>query len=113
MAEQTGIGAYALYTDACLAAMALDDPAAAGLVRHVEAFDDVGEIGGWVVDLRAAWVAEQERGRIVACFRAAPGEPCFAAVREIERRAPDGFSGDAWFVANEVARLERLRMLAG
>jgi uncharacterized protein YndB with AHSA1/START domain len=63
--ELTGIGAYALYTDACLAAMNMDDPAAAGMVRHVEAFDDVGDIGGWVADLRAAWSAEQERSRVV------------------------------------------------
>jgi uncharacterized protein YndB with AHSA1/START domain len=63
--EATGIGAYAFYTDACLAAMALDDPSAAGMIRHEEAFDDVGEIGGWVVDLHAAWLREQERTRHV------------------------------------------------
>ena len=32
-ARTTGIDAYALYTDACVAAMGLDDPAAAGMVR--------------------------------------------------------------------------------
>ena len=63
--EATGIGAYALYTDACMAAMRLDDPSAAGMVRHDEAFDDVGDIGGWVVNLRAAWAAEQERTRLI------------------------------------------------
>lgn len=63
--KATGIGAYALYTDACLAAMAVDDPSAAGMVRHEEMFDDVGVIGGWVVDLGAAWAAELERSRIV------------------------------------------------
>ena len=61
----TGFGAYALYTDACLAAMAPDDPSAAGMVRHEEAFDDVGDIGGWVVDLSAAWAAELKRTRVV------------------------------------------------
>ena len=65
VADATGIGAYAFYTDACLAAMALDDPSAAGMIRHEEAFDDVGEIGGWVVDLHAAWLSEQERARLV------------------------------------------------
>lgn len=63
--EATGFGAYALYTDACVAAMALDDPSAAGMVRHEEGFADVGEIGGWVVDLGAAWAAELERSRVV------------------------------------------------
>jgi uncharacterized protein YndB with AHSA1/START domain len=61
----TGFGAYALYTDACLAAMGLDDPSAAGMVRHAEAFEDVGDIGGWVVDLGAAWAAELKRTRLV------------------------------------------------
>jgi uncharacterized protein YndB with AHSA1/START domain len=61
----TGFGAYALYTDACLAAMGLDDPSASGMVRHVEAFEDVGDIGGWVVDLGTAWTAELQRARLV------------------------------------------------
>jgi uncharacterized protein YndB with AHSA1/START domain len=65
VAEATGIAAYALYTDACVAAMGLTDPAAAGTIRHEEAFDDVGEIGGWVADLQAAWAAELERSRVV------------------------------------------------
>lgn len=61
----TGIGAYALYTDACLAAMGLTDAHAAGMVEHRETFDGVGEIGSWVVDLHAAWTAELVRSRIV------------------------------------------------
>ena len=65
IAEATGVGAYAFYTDACLAAMSLDDPSAAGMVRHAEAYEDVGEVGGWVVDLQAAWAAEQERTRLI------------------------------------------------
>ena len=63
--ESTGISAYALYTDACLAAMDLTDPAAAGMVPHRESFEGVGEIGTWVVDLGAAWTAELARARIV------------------------------------------------
>ena len=63
--EATGIGAYALYTDACVAAMALDHPSAAGMVRHQEAFGDVGDVGGWVADLTAAWSAELQRSRVV------------------------------------------------
>ena len=63
--DAIGFGAYALYTDACLAAMGLDDPSAGGMVRHEESFDDVGEIGGWVVDLDAAWAAERNRARLV------------------------------------------------
>lgn len=61
----TGIRAYALYTDACLVAMGLDDPASAGMVRHQEAFEDIGEVSGWVVDLHAAWATEQKRASLV------------------------------------------------
>jgi uncharacterized protein YndB with AHSA1/START domain len=63
--EAIGTDAYALYTAACVAAMGLDDPAAAGLVEHTEAFEGVGEVTGWVRDLHAAWAAELERARIV------------------------------------------------
>jgi uncharacterized protein YndB with AHSA1/START domain len=65
VAEATGIGAYAFYTDACLTAMGLDDPAAAGMVEHREELEDLGPIGGWVVDLQVAWTAELERARVV------------------------------------------------
>jgi uncharacterized protein YndB with AHSA1/START domain len=63
--EDGGPRAYALYTEAALAAMGLDDPGAAGLVEHRESFEGVGEVGGWVRDLEAAWQEEMERARIV------------------------------------------------
>ena len=63
--ETTGIDAYAVYTDACVVAMGIDDPAAAGFSEHVEAFEGVGEIRMWVRDLHAAWTTELERARIV------------------------------------------------
>src|SRR5262249_44624902 len=52
--EATGFPAYALYSAACAAAMGLEDPAAAGLVEHTEAFGGVGGGSGWVRDLRGA-----------------------------------------------------------
>ena len=63
--DEGGPRAYALYTDATLAAMGVDDPAAAGLTRHAEAFEGVGEVVGWVRNLEAAWQDELERGRIL------------------------------------------------
>jgi uncharacterized protein YndB with AHSA1/START domain len=63
--DATGVSAYALYTDACVAAMGLEDPRAAGFVEHVEAFEGVGEIRSWVRDLDAAWKAELGRARIL------------------------------------------------
>jgi uncharacterized protein YndB with AHSA1/START domain len=63
--EDTGIDAYAMYTVACLAAMGLDDPAAAGLLEHREDFEGVGEVVAWLRDLQAAWAEELGRVRNV------------------------------------------------
>jgi uncharacterized protein YndB with AHSA1/START domain/class 3 adenylate cyclase len=63
--QATGVAAYALYTEACLAAMGIPDPVAAGFTEHVEAFEGVGEIRSWVRDLDAAWRAELERARVL------------------------------------------------
>ena len=61
--EDLGVPAYALYTDALVGAMGLDDPAAAGMREYRETFESVGEVAGWVTDLGAAWEAEQRRVR--------------------------------------------------
>lgn len=50
-----GIGAYALYTDACIRTMGIADPGAAGLIEHRETYEFVGEVIGWVRDLEAVW----------------------------------------------------------
>lgn len=60
-----GIGAYALYTEACIEAMGLEDPAAAGLRPHRETYDAIGEVAAWIRDLAAAWRAEQDRAMVV------------------------------------------------
>jgi hypothetical protein len=57
--ESLGLSAYALYTDACVAAMGLADPSAADLREHREAFEGVGDIVGWVRDLESAWAAAE------------------------------------------------------
>ena len=46
-----GLSAYALYSDACIEAMGLADPAAAGLIAHRETYEHLGEITVWVRDL--------------------------------------------------------------
>jgi hypothetical protein len=63
--ERLGLRAYALYTDACVRAMGLDDPAAAGLLAHDETIEHIGPVRTWVRDLAAAWQEEQERTRLV------------------------------------------------
>jgi uncharacterized protein YndB with AHSA1/START domain len=61
--EDLGLTAYALYSEACLGAMAIGDPAGAGLTEHRQTYD-VGELVVWVRDLEAAWVAEEARSRV-------------------------------------------------
>jgi uncharacterized protein YndB with AHSA1/START domain len=51
--------AYAFISDACIASTELD-PAALGMNRHVETYEHVGEIGGWVLNLEKAWETYQE-----------------------------------------------------
>jgi uncharacterized protein YndB with AHSA1/START domain len=63
--EGTGFAAYALYSEACVTAMGLQDPGAAGLVEHRETFEGVGEIVGWVRDLQGAWEDELRRATLV------------------------------------------------
>ncbi len=62
--ERLGLRAYALYTEACLRAAGLEDPAVAGLVPHLESVDHIGPVPAWVRDLAAAWQEEQERSRV-------------------------------------------------
>lgn len=57
--DATGLVAYALITDVCLAVTGLD-PDALGMRRHRETYD-VGEVTGRVHDLESAWRARQER----------------------------------------------------
>lgn len=64
--QRLDMPAYALFSDACVAAMGVD-PVALGMTEYREAYDDLGEVDGWVHDLGAAWVAElDQRRRIVS-----------------------------------------------
>jgi Protein of unknown function (DUF2652) len=64
VADELDVRAYALYTEACAAALELD-PERLGLSRHVERYPDVGEVVGWVSDLEARWERERLRRRIL------------------------------------------------
>jgi len=86
--EATGLSAYAMYTSACVTAMGLEDPLAAGLVEHREAFEGVGELVGWVRDLEAAWTAEKERSQVVV------GERETARIYEAVFNAPPALVWD-------------------
>src|SRR5208283_584740 len=76
-----GAHAYALYSDACVKAMGID-PAAQGLIEHLEAIDVIGETKAWVRGLEQAWAQENETARTVVERDAA------FAVMEAEFAAP-------------------------
>src|SRR6478672_2834972 len=58
--ERLGLGAYALFTQASLAAAGLE-PEALQMVRHVETYDHIGDVATWVLDLERRWQEEEER----------------------------------------------------
>ncbi|MFO1069749.1 MAG: DUF2652 domain-containing protein [Geminicoccaceae bacterium] len=60
--ERLGGHAYALYTDACLAALSTD-PHGRGLLEHREDIDIIGDVACRLRDLEAAWAEDQERQR--------------------------------------------------
>jgi uncharacterized protein YndB with AHSA1/START domain len=60
--ERLGGHAYALYSDACIQAMAID-PVVQGLLEHSESIDIIGDVKCWVRDLEEAWVQENDRQR--------------------------------------------------
>jgi uncharacterized protein YndB with AHSA1/START domain len=62
--EALGLGAYAFYTDACVRAMGIEDPRAAGLLEQHETYDVVGEVIGWVRDLDSVWHDADSRASI-------------------------------------------------
>jgi len=73
--------AYALFTDASVAAMGID-AAAQGLIRHSEEIEHLGEVTCWVRDLEAAWKDDKSGRRVMV-------EPKDAAVvREYDLAAP-------------------------
>jgi len=58
--ERTGLNGYAFFSGHCAERYGLD-PMALTLRPHIETYDDVGEIAGWVLDLDTRWAEEQER----------------------------------------------------
>ncbi|MGH8959075.1 MAG: DUF2652 domain-containing protein [Acidimicrobiia bacterium] len=55
--------AYLFITDSCMAKTELE-PTQLGFRRHIEEFEHVGEVGGWIADLEAAWSAHRARKQV-------------------------------------------------
>jgi uncharacterized protein YndB with AHSA1/START domain len=71
--ESTGIRGYAFFSAACLDRVRVD-PAALRMVEHIESYDDVGDVRGWVHDVGARWAEEQERRVVFIAKGEAPFE---------------------------------------
>jgi len=61
--ERLGISAYAVLTQACVDAMALD-PSALGMQPLSETYEHLGEVRTWVHDLERRWQDEEARQRV-------------------------------------------------
>jgi Protein of unknown function (DUF2652)/Polyketide cyclase / dehydrase and lipid transport len=60
---ELGVSAYALISQACIDATALD-PSALGMRQHTETYERIGDVPGWVHDLERRWQEEEARGRV-------------------------------------------------
>jgi uncharacterized protein YndB with AHSA1/START domain len=61
--ERLGISAYALLTQASVAAVAIE-PVALGMQALAETYEHLGEVGTWVHDLERRWQEEEARKRV-------------------------------------------------
>ncbi len=61
--ETLGLRGYALFTEACIAALGIE-PSALEMKEHRESYGNVGEVRGYVEDLEARWRYEEERRRV-------------------------------------------------
>jgi hypothetical protein len=77
------LSGYALLTEGFAAAYGLQ-PEQLGLVPHVERYDDVGEVRGFVSDLETRYLEQRERRRVVVT----PEEAAFAVERELPVTPP-------------------------
>jgi hypothetical protein len=79
--ERLDLTAYALITQACLDAMAVD-PVALGMTETTETYEYIGEVRAWVHDLEWRWQEEDSRARVRVTAAAA------AYVASISTAAP-------------------------
>ena len=62
--EGNAIAAYALFSQRSIDAMGIE-PEALGMRSHVETYEHVGEVPGWVHDLDRRWQEEEDRRRVI------------------------------------------------
>src|SRR6476660_6705961 len=62
--ERSGLRGYALLTAASVGRLGID-PAATGLVEHLESYPDVGDVPSWLLDLESRWREEERNATVV------------------------------------------------
>ena len=62
--ESAGLEAYVLFSEAATNSLALG-PEALGMRPHLESYEHIGEVPGWVHDLERRWQEEDERARVI------------------------------------------------
>ncbi len=72
--EKTGVRAYALYTDAAIRQLELDDICGT-MTPHIEAYEHLGEVKTWIQDMHPIWQAKRD-----AVFLSIPPEKIMFAV---------------------------------
>ena len=61
--EKLGLNAYALITQPCIAVSGID-PGALGMEPITEAYERIGDVDAWVLDLERRWQQEEARARV-------------------------------------------------
>ena len=61
--EETGIKAYALYTDAAIKHLGMEDVTET-MLAHIEAYEHIGEIETWIQDMHPVWESKKDETRI-------------------------------------------------
>jgi hypothetical protein len=61
--EETGYRAYALFTEAAVRQLGIEDISAI-MTAHTEAYENLGEIKTWVQDMLPVWKIKQEQAQI-------------------------------------------------
>ena len=96
--DETGLHGYVLLTDACVAAAGLD-PGPLGMREHLEAYEQLGEVPGWLYDLEGRWQRERELKRVTVSDRTA-----FARIQDDLSIAPE----TAWTYLTDPGHRARL-----
>ena len=88
IADKTGVQAYAFFTESAVRAMRLG-PLAETMQFHTEIYEHLGEVSGYVYDLRPVWERERQKRRIFV----APGDNLWFAC-EVEVPVPPALAWD-------------------